>query len=160
MKVALLMILGALPFLLVPVAFIASVKIDPVWTALSPEERTLLDYTPEENRVIGLRTNEEPEEAFVSGAGLFEVKKKTGPLTTASQAGGEGAGGKDNKERDGGYGELTLLVFNGERSMAVINGAVVRRGETVEGMTVKRIEKDRVLVLDKNLRWIYMEGKR
>lgn len=153
MKDAKLMILGALPIFLIPAAFFASVKIDPVWTALSPQERTLLDYAPEEALLLTLRTDKQPKEASVMDAGFFKVKKKGGTNAKERREGG-GSGKKK------GAGELTLLVFNGERSMAVISGAVVRRGDTVEGMTVKRIEKDRVLVLDENLRWIYMEGER
>ncbi len=159
MKDAKLMILGALPFFLIPAALLASVKIDPVWMALSPVERSLLNYTPEEDRVTGLKTDKEPEEAFVGGAEIFEFKKKTGARAEAMPEDRGTTVKKDGSGKKGGDG-LTLLVLNGERSMAVINGAVVRRGETVEGMTVKRIEKDRVLVLDKNLRWIYMEGER
>ncbi len=155
-----LMILGALPFFLIPAAFFASMKIDPVWTALSPQERTLFDYAPEEDRIIGLKTDEQPKEAFVMDAGFFKVKKKGGTNAKVIREDRGTTVKKDGSGKKGGAAELTLLVFNGERSMAVINGAVVRRGDTVEGMTVKRIEKDRVLVLDKNLRWIYMEGER
>lgn len=160
MKDAKLMILGALPIFLIPAAFLASVRIDPAWTALSPQERTLFDYTPEEALLLTPRTDERPKEASVMDAGFFKVKKKGGTnAKERREGGGTGVkiGGSGKKK---GAGELTLLVFNGERSMAVISGAVVRRGDTVEGMTVKRIEKDRVLVLDENLRWIYMEGER
>jgi len=41
-----------------------------------------------------------------------------------------------------------------------VDDRIVHEGETVGGMTVKKIEKDKVLVQDKTLRWLSMEEKK
>lgn len=55
---------------------------------------------------------------------------------------------------------LTFIVLNGTHSIAIVNDRVLHEGETVGSMTVTKIEKDKVLVRDKTLRWIYMEGEK
>jgi hypothetical protein len=51
---------------------------------------------------------------------------------------------------------LSLIVVSGNRKMAIIRGALVREGDSIEGMKIARIEPDRVLLKNKTERWIYL----
>jgi len=55
---------------------------------------------------------------------------------------------------------LSMIVVSGKQKMAVIRGVIVREGDDLDGMTIAKIELDRVLLRDKTERWIYLEKTR
>jgi len=56
--------------------------------------------------------------------------------------------------------KLTFIVLNGRRSFAIVDDRLLHAGETTGGMTIQMIEKNRILIKDKTVRWIYMEEER
>ena len=57
----------------------------------------------------------------------------------------------------GGKDMINLIVVSDKIRMAVIKGVVVKEGERINGMTIARIEHDRVLLKNKTSQWLYME---
>lgn len=54
--------------------------------------------------------------------------------------------------------KVSLILINGGRKMAIINGVVVNEGDTVNQKKVAKIERKRVLIKDrKGERWIRVE---
>lgn len=141
---------------MIAAAYFGAHMLSPDWAVLSPAEQTVLAFTPE------APSAEDPKDGgakaelltdqnlFGHGASAMGNNAVDGPNGNAPKEAGT------DKERGG----LTLAVANGGRSIAVLDGKVVREGDRAGAMTIKRIERDRVLVFDKNLRWIHMEGKR
>jgi len=178
-----LKILAVLPFcLILATVFIVS-RIDLERFVLKAGERKLLYFSPE-------KTEMEPDrvDPVTAGASLMHVNffysEKTGKdtygrVTRVDQK--TGVSQKQNEDIDSAaagpvqMGEvipkqesdavnknrmLTFVVLNGKRSIAIVDNRIVHEGETVGGMTVKKIEKDKVLVQDKTLRWLSMEEKK
>ena len=56
--------------------------------------------------------------------------------------------------------KLTFVVLNGRRSFAIFNDRLLHEGESTGGMTIQKIERNRILVKDKTVRWIHMEEDR
>ena len=155
MKDSTLIALAVLPYIMIPAALYVSIKTDPARLMLTPEERRVLEYASPAVTKAEAAASETPEASGWRGAGPFVLEKRPGhapaaaPVISATATGGESAGGG-----------LTLVVFNGKQSLAVIDGEVVRTGEKTGRMTVERIEKDRVLVFDGRLKWLRMERER
>ena len=178
-----LKILAVLPFcLILTTVFIVS-RIDLERFVLKAGERKLLHFSPEKAEM-------EPDrvDPVTAGASLMHVNffysEKTGKdtygrVTRVDQK--TGVSQKQNEDIDSAaagpvqMGEvipkqesddvnknrmLTFVVLNGKRSIAIVDDRIVHEGETVGGMTVKKIEKDKVLVQDKTLRWLSMEEKK
>ncbi|MBI5050800.1 MAG: hypothetical protein HZC11_08025 [Nitrospirae bacterium] len=59
--------------------------------------------------------------------------------------------------KTGGKDMLNLIVVSDKIRMAVIKGIVVKEGESINGITIARIEPDRVLLKNKTSQWLYME---
>ena len=157
MKDSTLKILSVLPYVMIPAALYASYKTDPVRVMLTPQERMLLDYPIAEETAVEVRANERPKAGATPGAGPFVIEKSPGPAPGAFAGALRKSAEAARAEKGGG---LTLVVFNGEQSVAVIDGEVVRTGEKAGKMTVEKIEKDRVLVFDGRLKWMHMERER
>jgi len=178
-----LKILAVLPFcLILATVFIVS-RIDLERFVLKAGERKLLHFSPEKAEM-------EPDRVapVTAGASLMHVNffysEKTGKDTygrVTRLAQKTGVSQKQNEDIDSAaagpvqMGEvipkqesdavnknrmLTFVVLNGKRSIAIVDDRIVHEGETVGGMTVKKIEKDKVLVQDKTLRWLSMEEKK
>ncbi|MBI5588103.1 MAG: hypothetical protein HY889_07035 [Deltaproteobacteria bacterium] len=153
MKDLKLKIIAALPFLMIAAAYFVAGRLESDRTALSPAEQTLLNYAPEEGQGTAIKKERFAKEALLKDLNIFGAAANGAPGAGAAQ------------QRDGGVAQkpangLTLVVENGDRSIAILNGTVVREGDRLGSITVRKIERDRVLVMDKNLKWIYMEGKR
>ncbi len=53
---------------------------------------------------------------------------------------------------------VTLILMEGDRRMAIVNGIVVKEGDMIQGGTVARIEKDRVLIKGKKeQKWVRID---
>ena len=54
--------------------------------------------------------------------------------------------------------KVSLVLINGKRKMAIINGIVVREGDSISNSRVIKIEKNRVLLKDKlRQEWVKIE---
>lgn len=178
-----LKILAVLPFcLILATVFIVS-RIDLERFVLKAGERELLHFSPEKAEMEPGRVD-----PVTAGASLMHVNffysEKTGKdtygrVTRVNQK--TGVSQKQHEDMDSAaagpvqVGEvipkqesddvhknrmLTFVVLNGKHSIAIVDDRIVHEGETVGGMTVKKIEKDKVLVQDKTLRWLSMEEKK
>ncbi|MBI5407238.1 MAG: hypothetical protein HZA18_06035 [Nitrospirae bacterium] len=177
-------ILAVLPFcLILATVFIVS-RIDLERFVLNAGERKLLHFSPEKAEMEPGRVD--PVTAGVSLMHVnFFYSEKTGKDTSGRVTGVNqktGVSQKQNEEMDPAAagpvqrGEvipkqesdddvnknrmLTFVVLNGKHSIAIVDDRIVHEGETVGGMTVKKIEKDKVLVQDKTLRWLSMEEEK
>ncbi len=52
---------------------------------------------------------------------------------------------------------LSLIVVGDSDRMAIINGQVVKEGDSLKGMKIQKIEPKRVLVKNKTAKWLYLE---
>lgn len=52
---------------------------------------------------------------------------------------------------------LSLVVISDNSKMAIIGGQVVKEGDSVYGLKVKKIEPERVLIKNKKAEWLYLE---
>lgn len=55
--------------------------------------------------------------------------------------------------------ELSLIVIGLKNRMAILNGVVVREGDSINDIKVSKIEPDRVLLENKTIKWVAMEKK-
>ena len=175
--------LAVLPFcLILATVFIAS-RIDLERFVLKAGERKLLHFSPEKAEMEPDRVDPVTAGAFLMHLNFFYSEKTGkdtyGRVTRVDQK--TGVSQKQNEDMDSAAagpvqrGEvipkqesddvnknrmLTFVVLNGKRSIAIVDDRIVHEGETVGGMTVKKIEKDKVLVQDKTLRWLSMEEKK
>lgn len=159
MKDLRLKIFAALPFFMIAAAYFGAVRLNPDWAVLTPAEQTLLDFTPEDAVIPQVKRERASQNTLLKDIDIFGSLRSAMKYNTGDDLSTNGAPAGEGKA-DKAPGGLTLAISNGGRSMAILNGMAVREGERVGAMTVKRIERDKVLVFDKNLRWIHMEGKR
>ncbi|MBI4687193.1 MAG: hypothetical protein HY756_05370 [Nitrospirae bacterium] len=54
-------------------------------------------------------------------------------------------------------GGISLIVIGEKKRMAIIKGAVIKEGDSIDGVRIVKIEPNRVLVKDKTTKWLYME---
>lgn len=183
-----LKILAVFPFFIILATVLIVSRIDLERFVLKPGERRLLHFSPEKNEMEinqpgQITTNPSLKHVkffYTETAGkdaytaVKRVNQQTGESpkkdsdTYSIVNGAEQiVNNPDMKEeafrkQDGNDTEknpaLTFIVLNGTHSVAIVNDRVLHEGETVGSMTVTKIEKDKVLVRDKTLRWIYMEG--
>jgi hypothetical protein len=122
--------------------------------ALTPQERQILNFVPENLELPEVKS-------------LLEREKINSPIEIHGQVFPSNlikvtSGAKlDNK--------VTLIVIGNYRKIAMIDGVLVREGESVGNLVVKSIESNRVLVkrlaLDNKenanpiLQWLYLEEK-
>lgn len=66
---------------------------------------------------------------------------------------------RDDKVKQIDYNDksLSLVVISDNAKMAIINGQVVKEGDNLNGMKVKKIEPERVLIKNKKPEWLYLE---
>lgn len=129
-----LIILSVLPFLCIIVSIIIASIID-FSPTLTEREQQVLEFIPENTGIVR-------KEALVVKNHLkspIEIPKGVTPPIPK-----EGA-------------LLTLIMIGEEKKIAIINGRVVREGDTIDGMKILKIEKDKILVKSKETKWLYME---
>lgn len=139
-----LMILAIAPFILIPAAGIIAMKIN-LEPQLTPNELKVLEFTEDE---IGLTERETSAIKRALRSPMEIVTKETeAPLVTT-------------KEEDKIDLKISMIVITKRGGMAIVNGMVVSVGDSVEGLKIARIEKNRILLDDnRGKRWIYIEGK-
>lgn len=141
----------ALPFLLIIVS-LAAVR----WINFKPA------LTPDEVRILGLT----PERIDIEERLPFEVnrdlgspieimkKKEFPPMPLSAVAPRVSVEPEKPLEL-----KISMIVVLEGRRMAIVNGLVVREGDGIGSAKVTKIEKDRILIAEKQkTRWIYMEG--
>ncbi len=138
-----LIVLAIAPFILIPAAGIIAMKIN-LEPQLTPNELKVLEFTEDE---IGLTERETSAIKTVLRSPMEIVTKETGaPLVTT--------------EEDKIDLKISMIVITKRGGMAIVNGMVVTVGDSVEGLKIARIEKNRILLNDnRGKRWIYIEGK-
>lgn len=160
----------ALPFLLIIVSLFAA-KIISFKPTLTPAEMRMLGFVPEKIDIRG-------KEPFTVSRDLkspFEMAKAppagypSVPLSAVAPQ--TPAGAKPHLEPAKPPSELRvsmILVTEGRR-MAIVNGLVIKEGDSVAGMRVTKIEKNRILLKEvkpspddkpAETRWIYLEEKK
>lgn len=134
-----LIILSVLPFLLI-IVFIIGASIIDLSPALTEEEQEALDFTYKGGRTAG-------KEALVVKNHLkspVEIPKTLSPpLPPADTEPGRG---------------ISLIMIRGEEKIAIIDGKVAREGDTIDRMKILKIEKDKILIKSKEIKWLSMEG--
>lgn len=142
-------ILVAVPFALIPLAYITGKSINFEKMVLEPNELMVLDYSSqglEETALLERALRPLPAKLakfnpFISFDGAL--------ASTGSSEGAQPAQAPLN---------LTLTVLNPGENMAVINDNLMREGDSIRGLRVKRIEHNRVLMVDRQSASSYLEG--
>jgi len=142
-------ILVAVPFALIPLAWLAGKSINFDKMVLTPSELMLLDYSSqglEDTALLERVTRPLPAalakfNPFISFDGAL--------ASTGSSGGAQPSRSPLN---------LTLTVLNPGDNMAVINDKLLREGDSISGLRIKRIENNRVLIVDRKSASSYLEG--
>lgn len=150
-----------------PVLFIImsllTIKIIRFNYSLSKTEARLLKFTPEKTGI-----DERPPFTFYTGLKSPIEIRKTPAKGFPSVPLSEVAPQVTEKVREIPIeSKVSMIVIAAGRRIAVINGMVVREGDPVGSLQVKRIEKDRILLSvygekdsGQGARWVYLEEKR
>jgi len=110
--------------------------------SLSESESQILDFISSDLKII-----EQQKSRIVKNIkGPFDFAKHSGPVQNVKVS------KLDYNERS-----LSLTVITDNARMAVINGEPVKEGDIVDGMKIKKIEPERVLVKNKTAKWLYLE---
>lgn len=149
-----LKILAVLPFLVVIASFITT-KVVNFESVLTAKEKQVLEFVPGKIEVI-------ERQALVVKNDLkspIEIIKSTlsrdfpsKPLSVIAPRIARDEGEKIIE------GIVSLIVIGGERKIAIVNGVVVKEGDSVGGMEIAKIEKDRILIKSNGTKWLHLEG--
>ncbi|MCC6503375.1 MAG: hypothetical protein IT362_09600 [Deltaproteobacteria bacterium] len=141
-------IMVAVPFALIPLAVIAGNSVSFEKMVLKPSELAVLEYSSpaeEENAVIASE-----------GQTLSAKMAKFNPFRAEEDK--TGALDQSHNQPIEGQLRVTLTVLNAGGNMAVINDKLLREGDSIRGLRVKRIENNRVLMIDRQSVLSYLEG--
>lgn len=137
----------AFPFLFVIIGLLAVRFID-YKLVLNPSEMRIADFVQEE---VLLQTKREHHVIAANIKSPIEMPSSPGngfppvPLNQfVPQQGKLEAGSPEFK--------VTMIVIGSKTRMAIVNGLVVREGSFVDRMVVKKIEKDRVLLAEHDVK--------
>lgn len=137
--------LGAVPYALVVAALAASSLFD-FETELKPDQARLYAFHAEETNV--------PEARRLRAGG-----KVNSPLRITSERPvpeKDSATARHRRTR----ARLTMIVVSEKQRLAVVDGRVVTTGDTLDGMTIGKIEEDRVLLVGGAPVWMYLEEEK
>ncbi len=137
-------VLIALPLVLIVILGVAATFI-PFQIALSGPEQKILNFRPENLEIKKQR------EVVISSN--LHSPINFGPYTAGYNPGAEG---DLVPQLDYNDKSLSLIVISGEKKMAVINGSLLKEGETVGGMKIAKIEPGKVLLKNKRAKWLYL----
>ena len=177
-----LKILAALPFVFIMTVLFTVSRIDLERFVLRPAERRMLHFSPDKSEMGIVRSDPAAKSVSLRLMNFFSpvISAKEAPSTVgtetplAGSAPQQDAGAEpheteadqtDRKEKGspGVAGDnsqknpkLTFVVLNNKRSIAIVDNHLLHEGDSFGGITVRKIEQDRVLLGDKRLRWIYM----
>jgi len=129
--------------LIIIVLLVAAAGLVPMEMSLSETEQMLLDFKASDLTIKARQ-----------GMGLTQYVK--GPFEFSIKQ----AKPRDDKVKQIDYNDtrLSLVVISDNSKMAIINGQVLREGDRINGMKVKKIEPERVLIKDKESEWLYLEN--
>lgn len=155
-------ILATLPFLLIGAALFGARAIDFEELVFTPNELKVLYFTPETIEVRLKRDEGAPGAGVLSKrwskAAFFYFMDGEADAAAAGKAVARAQGAEDAP--DPLAMKVSFIMLNKKGSLAIVNNSVVAEGETLDGVLVKRIEEERVLLKGKESRWVYMEGER
>lgn len=140
-------ILIACPFAFIIVLLIAANYI-PFEGSLSETESRLLEFSP---TAVSIK---ESQPVQMSGEFKSPIDFRS-PETVKAPVKGEDNDSVSPADYD--VNKLSLVVISGKRKLAVIDGLLVREGDSVAGMKIAQIEHDRVLLKNKTAKWLYLE---
>lgn len=143
----------ALPFLLIIIS-LAAVKLINFKPALTSSEMRILGFVPDRMDIEQRRPFEVDRDL---GSPIEIAGKKefpSAPLSTvAPQVSAEAEKPLELK--------ISMIVVSEGRRMAIVNGLVVKEGDSVGIARIAKIEKNRILIVERQkTRWIYMEEMR
>lgn len=146
-------IIVAAPFALIPLALITGNSVSFEKVVLKPNELTVLEYSSSGQENTGI---------IESGARTASVKNtRFNPFLAVDEKAGSSVSswqGEASAQADDGQLRVTLTVLNAGDNVAVINDKLLREGDSIKGMRVKRIENNRVLMIDRKSVPVYLEG--
>jgi hypothetical protein len=135
----------ALPLVLIIVFVVAAYQI-PLKGALSEFEIEMLTFTPSDLKVR-----------------IKQITHKIGDLDGyfdfESIVAGNATENEDDLVKENGYNDtgLSLIVISGKKKMAIMNGKLVKEGDSINGMKIARIEEKKILLKNKSSQWIYLK---
>ncbi len=135
----------ALPLVLIIIFVVAAYQI-PLKGALSGFEIELLAFTPSDLKVRIKQITHKIRELD----GYFDFKSAAADDATEDE---------DDLVKENGYNDtgLSLIVISGKKKMAIMNGKLVKEGDSINGMKIARIEEEKILLKNKSSQWIYLK---
>ena len=159
-----LKILAVLPVLIVVASALLVNVIDLEHLILRPGHRQLLNFSPQTN-LLNFETDGKSSNADIrsmtqrkSVSAIIEYDVPSVSVSRPFQK--EDVMTNEVSHNANINPKLTFVVLNGRRSFAILDDRLLHEGESTGGMTIQKIEKERILIKDKTLRWIYMEEER
>lgn len=148
-------IIAAAPFALILLAAVTGRSVSFEKMVLKPNELAVLEYSSsgQENIVLIERARQAASVKIAKFNPFLAVDEKPG---SPARFGQDEAGG----QADDGQLRVSLTVLNSEGNMAVINDRLLREGDSIRGMRVKRIENNRVLMINRQSVPVYLEGSK
>ncbi len=135
----------ALPLVLIIVFVVAAYQV-PLKGALSGFEIEMLTFTPSDLKVRIKQIT-------------HKIRELDGYFDFDSAVAYNAAEDEDDLVKKNGYNDtgLSLIVISGKKKMAIMNGKLVKEGDSINGMKVARIEEEKILLKNKSSQWIYLK---
>ncbi len=135
----------ALPLVLIIVFVVAAYQV-PLKGALSGFEIEMLTFTPSDLKVRIKQIT-------------HKIRELDGYFDFDSAVAYNAAADEDDLVKKNGYNDtgLSLIVISGKKKMAIMNGKLVKEGDSINGMKVARIEEEKILLKNKSSQWIYLK---
>ena len=135
----------ALPLVLIIVFVVAAYQV-PLKGTLSGFEIEMLAFTPSDLKVRIKQIT-------------HKIRDLDGYFDFESVAADDVAEDEDTLVKENGYNDtgLSLIVISGKKKMAIMNGKLVKEGDSINGMKIARIEKEKILLKNKTSQWIYLK---
>ncbi len=138
-------LLISLPVVLIVILAVSADYI-PLIQELSVVEQQILEFSPDK-----LKINEKPQ-IHISRNLHNPMDFRSVPAEQQAKLGDDLVQRFDYNDKS-----LSLVVISDRNKMAVINGRLLKEGETVDGTKIAKIEPGRVLLKNKTTQWLYVE---
>ena len=138
-------ILIVLPLVLIIVFVVAAYQVS-LKGALSRFETEMLAFTPSDLKVRIKQITHKIRDLD----GYFDFESIVADDATENE---------DDLVKENGYNDtgLSLIVISGKKKMAIMNGKLVKEGDSINGMKIARIEEKKILLKNKSSQWIYLK---
>jgi hypothetical protein len=138
-------ILIMLPLVLI-IAFVVAAYQIPLKGALSGFETEMLTFTPSDLKVRIKQIT-------------HKIRELDGHFDFESIVADDATKNEDDLVKENGYNDtgLSLIVISGKKKMAIMNGKLVKEGDSINGMKIARIEEKKILLKNKSSQWIYLK---